>query len=169
MTNDKLAEDRALRSQQNQEYADSLAKDLAKKEEKEKIRLEAERKVLRKQTIQLYREKIQADQPPPTSGPPYHHLLIRYPSGARLQLRLSTTTDTVTQLFDAILRHPACPDFFTVRSILPSGEIRGIYPPWYSKILGEEFGTEDFLTPQKTSLQETCPDHSCLFINMIHH
>ena len=53
---------------QNQEYADSLAKDLAKKEEKEKIRLEAERKEHRKQTIQLYREKIQGTVLPRGGG-----------------------------------------------------------------------------------------------------
>ncbi|CAE17928.1 UBX domain-containing protein 5 [Caenorhabditis elegans] len=164
---EKFAEDRALLSQQNKEYAESLAKDIAKKEEKDKIRFEAEQKELRKKTIQDYREKLKGTV---SQGP--LRLLVRYPNGSRLILSFSPS-QPMTSLFDAIILNPACPDYFSVRSVYPRAEIH-CYPAWYHTIFNAEFKDETEKGANNVAKEtnevkclETIPNNSILYVNLI--
>lgn len=149
---------------QNKEYAESLAKDLAKKEEKEKARVEAEKKEQRKKTIQEYREKLKGAE---FKGP--LRVLVRYPTGSRTILGFSPS-DKLDRLFDAVISNPACPDYFSVRSVYPKAEIN-CFPTWYREVFNAEVD-EESRVPQKQSedvrFDSIISNNSILFINMIH-
>ncbi|CAI2336962.1 unnamed protein product [Caenorhabditis sp. 36 PRJEB53466] len=163
---EKIAEDRALLNEQNKEYAESLAKDLAKKEEKERVRVETEKREQRKRTIHEYRENLKDVV---FSGS--HRVMVRYPNGARAVLGFSPS-DRVERLFDAIFSNPACPDYFSVRSVYPRAQIL-CFPGWYREVFNAEVDEESRVPKEngiemKSFEESIIANNSILFINTIH-
>ncbi|PIC43575.1 hypothetical protein B9Z55_004258 [Caenorhabditis nigoni] len=174
--NEKIAQDRAILSQQNKEYAESLAKDLAKMKEKEKCRVAAEKKEKRKKMIEEYRGKVKDTKS--TSGS--HRVLVRYPSGIRVILCFSPS-ESLKNLFDSIISNPACPNFFKLRSVHPKAEIQ-CFPEWYQNLCHEELEEEDVTASeskesvnsthtaigfQPLGRMDTIPNNSILFVTSI--
>lgn len=99
-------------------------------------------------------------------------LLVRYPNGSRLILSFSPS-QPMTSLFDAIILNPACPDYFSVRSVYPRAEIH-CYPAWYHTIFNAEFKDETEKGANNVAKEtnevkclETIPNNSILYVNLI--
>ncbi|CAB3405592.1 unnamed protein product [Caenorhabditis bovis] len=163
---DQLDKDRAIRKQQDEEYAASLAKDKARHEEKVKKQIAEIESNERRKTIEQYREKLTDLK---TSG--NLRILVRYPNGSREIFHFSEN-DPIEKLFDAIISKPFCPAYFYAKSIRPSLPIK-CYPKWYTEVLSKEFPEQNENVSASLAQSMTIGQHSIqndfiIFINAFH-
>ncbi|CAI5442989.1 unnamed protein product [Caenorhabditis angaria] len=159
----RIQEDRTIRNSQNKEYEESLAKDLIKKAEREKAREAEARKAERLKKIQEYRERIKGAH---FDGPV--KVLCRFPDGKRQIIGLANNKCSIDELFNAIISHPSCPNYFFVRQIRPNLEIK-CYPDWYLQLIKEEEPeTANGLEESKNEREIELVSNSIIFVNTRH-
>lgn len=95
-SNPALNRDRSIRAQQDSEYQESLALDRAKEESQ---KAEADRQKRVQEQREAKRRRVPT--PPPAGAPNTTELLIRLPSGTRLQRRFYST-DKIGSVYDYV-------------------------------------------------------------------